>query len=181
MTRRRLVADAQAGERELGAVAAGGWPDGLEDADTVPGETSGGMTPSRSAFVLHEITGGDQLGRRLWTDYRLLDGPTPYLRGDLDGDGRPDHVVVLWGKATKKPGWFPDRYTAARSWYIHPRSKKLPPGSKRGRRPKLRGEAVVVRHDVSAVLYWTGEAFAAHEFEPEPHVALESSEPRPWE
>lgn len=54
----------------------------------------------------------------IWKNHRLRSAPTPYLRGDLDGDGRVDDIiqvarrtggqpslVVLWGQRKKTPTW----------------------------------------------------------------------------
>jgi hypothetical protein len=117
----------------------------------------------------------------LWREYRLFPAPTPYLRGDLDGDGKPDHVVVvarrsnaqtriavIWGKADKPTGWFPDGYAPVVdrwSWYVHAIATKMPVGLNKAPAPKLKAEAVVVHTKASAVIYWAGDRFVDHRIE----------------
>ena len=106
-----------------------------------------------------------------------------YLRGDFDGDGQPDHVVLVKSKKSNEEGLlicFGGRLSLQKlgagnlfklasgtvvdlkfdSWEIHPKSKAL--SAYRERPPVLRGDAIHINWEASAsgVIYWTGKEFA---------------------
>lgn len=109
-----------------------------------------------------------------------------YLRGDFDGDGRPDYVVsvlpkqapagppdprlvVLRGVAGKGATiWLVDDEsfsTPARDgWMVHAKRTKVPEGFDGTKAPRLVGDAFVMMKAESsaALVYWTGKRFASH-------------------
>jgi hypothetical protein len=119
------------------------------------------------------------------TRYEVGDWLNPfYLRGDFDGDGKPDYAVLVVERGIGKKGiaiWLSGRKsqepifvgagtkTAAGSeesddwnffdaWQVYMR-RKVEQGA--GRPPVLRGEAILIERSESAsgLLYWDGNRF----------------------
>jgi hypothetical protein len=102
-----------------------------------------------------------------------------YLRGDFDGDKRPDYAVslpragfdelrlaVVWGKVTRDLTWLPDdALHRPQVWYVHDRRRKLPAAPAGTSAPRLRGDAIALS-DLDArtlFVHWTGSALAVFE------------------
>ncbi len=100
-----------------------------------------------------------------------------YLKGDFDGDAKPDYAVVVnRGKqqgiaaclsATVSPvvlgagAAFNDMqnldFTA---WRLHPKSRRVARGFGQGRPPVLKGDALYLEWESgSAIVYWKGKRF----------------------
>jgi hypothetical protein len=123
----------------------------------------------------------------VWDDYWIDYGINPfYLRGDFDGDARPDYLVsvlrkhdpesppnprllVLRGTPGKDAAvWLDDDEqlsTPARDgWYVHAKRTKVPEGFDGTKAPKLQGDAIVMMKLESsmALVYWNGKRFLSH-------------------
>ena len=109
-----------------------------------------------------------------------------YLRGDFDGDERPDYLVsvvrkdapagppsprlvVLRGVAAEDAAvWLDEDATlslpARDGWYVHAERTKVPVGFDGSKPPRLVGDAFVMMkaESSSALVYWTGKRFASH-------------------
>ena len=100
-----------------------------------------------------------------------------YLRGDFDGDGKPDYfvqvksltdgpseLVVLFGN--RKIHWFSRQKLnhPGGAWYVYHKQKVAPSGWEEKPPPKLKGDAVMMlKPDSSAALvYWTGKLFDSY-------------------
>lgn len=115
--------------------------------------------------------------------YKFITRLNPfYLRGDFNGDGRPDFAVLIERLSDKKQGIavFHDRDSiihvigAGRSfgnggddftwmdvWHVYP-IDKVERGADEGLPPTLKGEAFLVEksESASAIIYWQGKAYA---------------------
>ena len=105
-----------------------------------------------------------------------------YLRSDFDGDGQPDHVVIVKSKRNNEEGLLvcfggktslqilgagrPFKLASGKvvdlkfdNWEIHPKSKT--PSTYRKRPPVLRGDGIHINWEASAsgLIYWTGKEF----------------------
>ena len=97
----------------------------------------------------------------VWRNHRLCSAPTPYLRGDLDGDGRVDDIiqvarrsdgqrslVVLWGQRKKRATWLGLHEPPSGDggyWYVAPRAGKA------------KGEVVVITDPAAKQVAWDGK------------------------
>jgi hypothetical protein len=161
-------------------------------------------TPSRPVARAPHESPSDDMARRLreantppeliergttanvWDDHEIDYGINPfYLRGDFEGDGRPDYLVSVVRKSSAQAPpnprllvlrgiagndtaiWLDDDEqlsTPARDgWYVHARSTKVPTGL-HGKPPELQGDAIVMMKVESsmALVYWNGTRFASH-------------------
>jgi len=144
------------------------------------------------ARVLREANTPPELVERgavahVWDDHVIDHSINPfYLRGDFDGDERPDYLVsvlrkdapaglpdprlvVLRGIAGKGAAiWLVDdedfSMPARDGWYVHGRRTKVPEGFDGSKPPRLVGDAIVMMkaESSSALLYWTGKRFGSH-------------------
>ena len=144
------------------------------------------------ARVLREANTPPELVERgaaahVWDEHEIDHSINPfYLRGDFDGDGRPDYLVsvlrkdapagppdprlvVLRGITGKDAAvWLVDDAelsTPARDgWYVHAEHTKVPVGFDGSKAPRLVGDAIVMMkaESSSALIYWTGKRFASH-------------------
>ncbi len=97
----------------------------------------------------------------VWKNYRLRSAPTPYLRGDLDGDGRVDDIiqvarrsdgqrslVVLWGQRKRRATWLALHEPPTGDggyWYVAPRAGKA------------KGEVIVITDPAPKQVAWDGK------------------------
>jgi hypothetical protein len=102
----------------------------------------------------------------------------PYLRGDFDGDGKPDYAVVVardgaQGVALCRGSAAPPIVLGAgtsfnhmknldfRAWRVHVRNSRVARGAGVGRPPVLSGDALLLEWEsASAIVYWNGNRFA---------------------
>lgn len=126
-------------------------------------------TPARVAACMKSIDESVEIDHRL--------NPF-YLRGDFDGDGRPDYAVLV--KKGQDRGIVICRASSAKgvilgagsafnqmadmnftSWDIYDK-RPVEKGVGEGRPPKLLGDAIWVEWEesASALVYWTGHKFA---------------------
>jgi hypothetical protein len=125
-----------------------------------------------------ELVGKKQFDRT----YRFIARLNPYyLRGDFNGDGRPDMAVLIERLSDKKQGIAifhfgestirvvgagralnngEDEFSWMDAWQVWP---KMPVGQgvEEGPPPKLRGEALYVEktESASAIIYWNGQKY----------------------
>ena len=101
----------------------------------------------------------------------------PYFTADFDGDGKPDHAVLV--KHGPEQGIVVCRGGAAApvvlgagivfnemsnldftAWRTHAKSHRVERGAGQGRLPVLSGDALVLEWEsASAVVYWNGKRF----------------------
>ena len=110
----------------------------------------------------------------------LKSTPNPfYLRGDFDGNGRPDYAFAVKEKHGKKQGILicrsgnvPEVLAAGKkfrlgddlpfdTWQVY-RKRPVQRGVDGGPPPKLIGEAILLiwEEKASGLIYWTGRSFA---------------------
>jgi hypothetical protein len=144
------------------------------------------------ARVLREANIPPELTERgaaahVWDDHVIDHSINPfYLRGDFDGDDRPDYVVsvlpedvppgppnprlvVLRGiEGDRAAIWLDDAeglsLPARDGWYVHAERTKVPTSFDGTKPPRLVGDAFVMMkaESSSALIYWTGTRFASH-------------------
>ncbi|HEY5937999.1 MAG TPA: hypothetical protein VIU61_25290 [Kofleriaceae bacterium] len=136
------------------------------------------------------VEAGERAG--LWATHRLSGAPTPYLRGDLDGDRLIDNIilvtarsdgakslVVLWGKRTRKPSFLEvsnPPSSDAGYWWVHPTTEKPLPRMDGLRAPRLKGDVIVMTDADTQVVYWTGSKLGSYRIlDP-----VAGDEPAPW-
>jgi hypothetical protein len=111
-----------------------------------------------------------------------------YLRGDFDGDGKPDYAVwtkteksgqsgiAIWLSSTKRfeilgagrafsfGGTHTADFKDITVWRVH--GKSLPqPEAGAAPSPKLVGDAILITKSGTGILYFTGKTFRWYEFE----------------
>ena len=112
------------------------------------------------------------------TGYRASQKVAPgYLRGDFDGDGKPDYAVLV--TRGREQGVVVCRGNAAApvilgagyafndmkdldfsAWRIHARTRRVSPGFEAGKPPVLTGDALYLEWEAgSAIVYWNGKRF----------------------
>jgi hypothetical protein len=110
--------------------------------------------------------------------YAINDKLDPfYVRGDFDGDGKPDNAVVV--NRRREQGILVCRSGAASplvlgagvafndmknldftAWRIHSKNQRVARGVGQGRPPVLTGDALVLEWEsASAIVYWNGKRF----------------------
>jgi len=118
--------------------------------------------------------------------YSISDRLNPfYLRGDFDGDGKPDYAVLVVSKKDRLNGiaiWLSGKakifvlgagqpfklgaevtsdFTVLDTWQVYGK-KPVEQGVGAGPPPKLIGEAILAgkRESASGLIYWNGNRFA---------------------
>jgi hypothetical protein len=101
-----------------------------------------------------------------------------YLRGDFDGDGKPDYavlvqsgnqhgIVICRGSAVKPvllgagTDFHQMKDLSFSAWQIHSKAHPVEEGVEAGRPPILRGDAILIEWEesASAIVYWNGKQF----------------------
>jgi hypothetical protein len=118
--------------------------------------------------------------KSLGTAYEISGKINPfYLRGDFDGDGKPDYAVLI-RKDDSQQGVMICRSVAAKptvlgagaefnqmkdlnfnAWQVHPKGRRVEQGVGEGKAPTLIGDAILIEWEesASALVYWDGKRF----------------------
>ena len=101
-----------------------------------------------------------------------------YLRGDFDGDGKPDYAVLVRNgdqqgvmicrNSAAKPtllgagaGFHQMKDLNFNAWQVHPKARPVERGVEEGKPPALLGDAILLEWEesASAIVYWNGKQF----------------------
>jgi len=126
--------------------------------------------------VPHEV---GRCMKSLGAEYEISGKINPfYLRGDFDGDSRPDHAVLI--RRNNQQGVMICRVGSAKpivlgagtefsqmkdlrfdAWQVHPRGRRVERGVGEGKPPVLLGDAILMEWEesASALVYWNGKRF----------------------
>jgi len=112
-----------------------------------------------------------------WKQYKIDYGINPfYLRGDFDGDTKPDFAVLCVRKTDQarfvaivlsRPhktvfvALDPDKVMAG--WEVFAKSVIRPPGYDGAKDPpKLMGDGIILRFSITVLLFWDGTRFTTY-------------------